>query len=398
MVRTTKRFRITKIKRIFPAALVIFFMSGVLPAEENLRTAAGDACQVQCRVTPEEPVLADTLAMTVTLTADTGVSGTFPDFGGRCGDFRVERTKDEPVQTAENRTIFSRTYFLKPIRPGEGILPPIPVEITQKKNTQNNDAQNGDAQNDGAQKDSTQKQVLFIPAGKITVRSGHQPETASLDSFAPARRAASRLPALAGIIAAGLLLAGAASFWAVRAIRKREKAAEQNPPLSPYERADLEIDALEASKLWVSDVKQFYQRLTGIVRRFIEETTGLRAPERTTEEFLREAEHWGRFDSETKRHLARFLEFADLVKFAKFRPEEPDIADGIQKARDFVRKPVSAKTDAQNDVPQMNLPQNRPTPDKTIPDKTAQENFPEQAAEQRLEQVPKEVPEQGEER
>jgi hypothetical protein len=34
--------------------------------------------------------------------------------------------------------------------------------------------------------------------------------------------------------------------------------------------------------------KEFYLRLTGIVRQYIEGTTGIRAPEQTTEEFLRD--------------------------------------------------------------------------------------------------------------
>ena len=35
-------------------------------------------------------------------------------------------------------------------------------------------------------------------------------------------------------------------------------------------------------------VKEFYLRLTGIVRQYVEDTTGIRAPEQTTEEFLRD--------------------------------------------------------------------------------------------------------------
>jgi len=43
---------------------------------------------------------------------------------------------------------------------------------------------------------------------------------------------------------------------------------------------------LAASGLMETDVKVYFVELTAIVRRYIERTTGIRAPEQTTEEFL----------------------------------------------------------------------------------------------------------------
>ena len=81
-------------------------------------------------------------------------------------------------------------------------------------------------------------------------------------------------------------------------------------------------------------VEEFYTRLADIVRQFIEGRYGLRAPERTTEEFLAEA-------TLPERQLAllrTFLVEADLVKFARHRPGPDDRARAFAAAENFVRE------------------------------------------------------------
>ena len=67
-----------------------------------------------------------------------------------------------------------------------------------------------------------------------------------------------------------------------------------------------------------------------IVRRYIERSTGVRAPEQTTEEFLREVNDNNLFPHETNARLGAFLESADLVKFAGY---QPDAGSALNKAR-----------------------------------------------------------------
>ena len=67
-------------------------------------------------------------------------------------------------------------------------------------------------------------------------------------------------------------------------------------------------------------VKEFYLRLTGIVRQYVEDTTGIRAPEQTTEEFLRDMRSRAAFPPERSVRLAEFLEAADLIKYAGQQP------------------------------------------------------------------------------
>jgi hypothetical protein len=90
-------------------------------------------------------------------------------------------------------------------------------------------------------------------------------------------------------------------------------------------------------------VKAFYLRLTGIVRQYVEDTTGIRAPEQTTEEFLRDMRSRAVFPPERSARLAEFLEAADLVKYAGQQPEEAQIDLAIARAHEFVNlKPAPA--------------------------------------------------------
>jgi hypothetical protein len=120
-------------------------------------------------------------------------------------------------------------------------------------------------------------------------------------------------------------------WWRLRRRRQREEK-----PLSPQELAYLELDALLQEHLSESDVKLFYVRLTGIVRRFIERTTGIHAPEQTTEEFLYEIGRGQVFSGAERDRLKWFLESADLVKFAAQEPIAGDIETTFQRAKAFL--------------------------------------------------------------
>src|SRR5207237_10513289 len=83
-------------------------------------------------------------------------------------------------------------------------------------------------------------------------------------------------------------------------------------------------------------IKEFYLRLTGIVRQYIEDTTGLRAPEQTTEEFLRDMSSRAAFPPDRSVRLAEFLEAADMVKYAGQQPPEDQLKEAISRSLQFV--------------------------------------------------------------
>ena len=100
--------------------------------------------------------------------------------------------------------------------------------------------------------------------------------------------------------------------------------------MSPIERAWVELDRLLKKGLpGRGRYKDFYVELTMVVRRYIQRRYGIKAPHMTTEEFLREAK--------PSDELRRFLESADMVKFAgvEATPEMAD--DATDSARDYLK-------------------------------------------------------------
>ena len=100
--------------------------------------------------------------------------------------------------------------------------------------------------------------------------------------------------------------------------------------MSPIERAWVELDRLLKKGLpGRGRYKDFYVELTMVVRRYVQRKYGIRAPHLTTEEFLREAR--------PSDALRRFLESADMVKFAGVEAT-PEMADeATQSARTYLR-------------------------------------------------------------
>ena len=75
----------------------------------------------------------------------------------------------------------------------------------------------------------------------------------------------------------------------------------------------------------IAQPKPFCIEVSDITRVYLEQRFNFHAPERTTEEFLRELGGTSLLTREQKESLARFLESCDLVKFAKYEPGEKEL-------------------------------------------------------------------------
>ena len=126
---------------------------------------------------------------------------------------------------------------------------------------------------------------------------------------------------------AALALAVASAWLLIRFLARKIKEHR----MSPIERAWVELDRLLSRGLpGRGRYKDFYVELTMVVRRYIQRKYGIKAPHMTTEEFLREAK--------PSDELRRFLESADMVKFAGVEAT-PEMADGAtDSARAYLRQ------------------------------------------------------------
>ncbi|MCC7399222.1 MAG: hypothetical protein IT455_19315 [Planctomycetes bacterium] len=136
---------------------------------------------------------------------------------------------------------------------------------------------------------------------------------------------------------AGALLLGAALVWSLRRRRRRALTAPAAVALPPHVRALRALQRLhEAPRTTAADVEAFYVGVSNVLRVYLEERFGLRAPERTTEEFLRDLEGGDGLARAHRPELERFLRQCDLVKFAAVVPTEQDHRTTLGLAEAFV--------------------------------------------------------------
>lgn len=85
-------------------------------------------------------------------------------------------------------------------------------------------------------------------------------------------------------------------------------------------------------------IKAFYERISNILRHYIEDRFRLRAPEQTTEEFLQELSRTDALAPDDKSGLREFLESCDLVKFARHEPQTEQIQTTFDLVKTFIEK------------------------------------------------------------
>jgi len=118
------------------------------------------------------------------------------------------------------------------------------------------------------------------------------------------------------VVTAGIVLAW--RWW----LRKQESGGTGTPRLSPEEAARRR---LQAALDWIEDPERFAVEVSEAARKYLEDRFGLRAPERTTEEFLAELSGSVALDGRHKELLADFLTRCDLVKFARAVVDRPEL-------------------------------------------------------------------------
>lgn len=130
------------------------------------------------------------------------------------------------------------------------------------------------------------------------------------------------------LLVLGLLIAFGLYFYYFVFQLKPKKKKKKKAEIPPYDRALLQLNELDKSTLLLkSEYKDYYSELTNIVRQYIEEEVHIDALESTTEELIRKIEAQkdaGYLDlkTETIKNLKNVLQTADLVKFAKSKPDD----------------------------------------------------------------------------
>jgi hypothetical protein len=138
-----------------------------------------------------------------------------------------------------------------------------------------------------------------------------------------------------------LILLGIITWAFIRFFRKIKKAVTGSEPYIPPDPAHViafrELEILKNEELWQKgEIKKYYTRLTEILRQYLENRFRVFSLELTTSETLEALLKTGFKKNESYGELKSVLTGADLVKFAKYKPESSENEAHFMSSWNFV--------------------------------------------------------------
>jgi len=140
------------------------------------------------------------------------------------------------------------------------------------------------------------------------------------------------------VLPAVILILAALAVAALIYIRKKRKK-EEKPALPPKPAEEIARDALKALRemrlIEKGLIKEYYIRLSDIIRTYIENRYEIFSMDRTTWELFQEMKS-KRIERSHVDKINYFLEDCDMVKFAKYTPDQKEIEEIYKKAEEIV--------------------------------------------------------------
>jgi len=315
-------------------AIAFLFAAPVSAATHELLT--GDV-KITLEATPDKVLPTSDLILNVTIDSPSYLNVVLPDLRTRFSGFSLADDIVYPAEEAGGRKRQQLRWRLVPEPAAPKYrLAPFAVETLDQRVSP------------PRRQTFATKPVVFPDEGPRPAVTGDPEVTLKPDWIRPPAKTVALwiLYALLG------LFAFAAAVYGLMQISRRVKEYK----MSPIERAMVELERLLKRNLPGKGLyKDFYIELTMVVRRYIERTHGIHAPEQTTQEFLLAAAKHPLFKHEVLVQLRTFLESADLVKFAGQEATLAMAEDATQKAKRYIEDDSSHKdTPSSSQVPHSN--------------------------------------------
>jgi hypothetical protein len=139
---------------------------------------------------------------------------------------------------------------------------------------------------------------------------------------------------VAGMVVLGLAVVLVLIY--VIAKKYRHKKPSTIKPMPKMSARDAALAALGLASRLTADPREFYTAVTDALRRYLKEAHGIHSFEATTSELVGAAEKSG-MQKGAVGELKTLFEEADLVKFAKYAPDEDGMKAYLERTRNFVR-------------------------------------------------------------
>jgi hypothetical protein len=272
-------------------------------------TVFGQNKQVQASIDSTKIRIGSQFNLTLKAKVDTSARVNFPE-GKTFGSLEV--LQSYPIDTIKDGAMYElvKKYGLTQFDSGRYVVPSLPVIINNK---------------------SIRTDSLLVEVRNIEVDTLKQ----KMFDIKPVLEAKSDTAFWYWLLAilAGIGAAAYGVWWYLKKRKKPAPKAAKEVFVSPIEKATIELQNLEKKEfLQKGAVKDYYSELTNIARTYIEEAIHVPAMESTTSELIEAMQLAVRkkrmnLTQDTFEQLEKILRTADMVKFAKSRPLDFEIAE-----------------------------------------------------------------------
>lgn len=307
--------------------LVVVVYTLVLPKDTAFAQKSNDTenrvlVEAIASVDKDEVTIGDKIKFVIRVKYKGDITLQFPEVGEQIGVFTIKETgiAESPKREKDGYSVVVRNYLLRSYEIGRQTIPSLKIKYKS-------------IQGDG---EVAANEVIIdikgvIKEGEISgdIKDIHPPVDVPTSI--------KRLILWISVGLGALLLSGVV-YGLVYKFKKRSKIQErQFIKRTPHETAYELLERLSKEDLIAKGlVREYYYRITKILRHYIEARFGLLAPERTTEEFLTEMAHTNQLDATHKILIREFLERCDMVKYAKYGPSNLEIKETYDAAKRFI--------------------------------------------------------------
>ncbi|MCH5233244.1 MAG: hypothetical protein J1E78_06345, partial [Muribaculaceae bacterium] len=146
-----------------------------------------------------------------------------------------------------------------------------------------------------------------------------------------------------------IFLAVALLLWSMKRFGKKGlPMLLSKPEQTAWEKALSQLKTLKEEKLWEQGMeKEYFTRLTDILRSYLFERFGINAMEMTTRQIMDRI--MASDFKDKKDYVRQILNVADFVKFAKVRPLPADSITAYDNALKFVEETIPQKEESQTE-------------------------------------------------
>ena len=275
--------------------------------------AADDGISVQALVDRAAVLIGDRVKLSVEVRCGAGIEINFPEFKeNRISDFEIKDSGTLLKKGLFGTDLLERWYYISAYTLGKHEVPQIEIKYKKK----------------GA-KDwkSVQTKALNVTVETIFPK-GKMPDDIK-DVKGPLYYFEINWFLVSGVLILFIIITSIVLY------KFRKKPI---PVKLPHETAAEELEAARGNFLRTADIKEYYAGISDCVRRYIERSFKLKAPEMTTEECLGSLRESTVLSLDQKDLLKSFLNACDLVKFAKYTPAKGEMEAVFLAAKKFIEE------------------------------------------------------------